>query len=243
MNDSIVLCIGLALEGVALVLSIITLNSYAIAIASVSLLLVLSLYKLWYLIEPLIIKKTNIIQIIGGYELSGSRNSAVRSTAKGFCATAAAALEPPKTDVERDRIEEVISRTNAPFKFILQLERLNSKRISERLQTKRAMKEIALSKISDGESIRNAQKIRTLKREIEQLEQDINAISSGSSPVRLAQYILCSAYAESKYLAEEKARSQLKDISGQFGALIGSQPRLLEGNELLNLLAPDSMVS
>ena len=243
MDDGIVLCLGLALGVVALALSVITLNPYAIAIASISLLLALAAYKLWYVIEPLILKKTNIIQVIGDYELSGSRNSALRSTTKCFCATAAAALDPPKTDIERDRIEEVISHTNVPFKFILQLERLDSKRICERLQTKRAMKEIALSKLNGGESTRNAQKIRALKREIEQLEQDIDAISSGSSPVRLAQYILCSAYAENRYLAEEKARLQLRDISGQFGALIGSQPRALEGSELIRLLGPDSMVS
>jgi len=233
----------MAIAAINLVLSITTLNPYLISLGIVASACIFALYKLWYILEPVLIRKTNIIQVIGDYELSGTRGAAVRAQGGNFYATAVAALEPSRSDVERSRIEEIISRSNIPFKFVLQLEKLNPKRISEKLQTKRNMKEIALSRISGGNSIRNTQKINALKREIEQLEQDIRSISTGSSPVRLAQYIMCSTSAESRYLAEERARAQAREIAGQFGALIGSQSRILEGRELLDLLSLDSMVA
>ncbi|HVC58224.1 MAG TPA: hypothetical protein VND15_01985 [Candidatus Acidoferrales bacterium] len=243
MNESIIFYAGLALGLLNLVLSIATLNPYLILIGIMATFCLFALYKLWYIIEPLLIRKTNIIQVVGDYELTGTRGAAIRSHGGAFYATAVAALEPSRSDIDRARIEEIISRSNTPFKFVLQLEKLNPKNISEKLQTKRNMKEIALSRIGGGSSIRNTQKINALKREIEQLEQDIRSISTGSSPVRLAQYLMCGTSAESKYLAEERARSQVREMAGQLGALMGSQSRVLEGRELLDMLSMDSMVA
>ena len=241
LNESTVFCFGMALAAINLAVSIATFNPYLMAMGIAAVLLISITYKLWYLLEPVLIRKTNIVEIIGGYELSGTRSTAVRKVGNRFYATAAAELNPSKAEIDGKRIEEIISRSNTPFKFILQLERLNSKKMTENLQTKRGMKEIALSKLSSG-STGNTQKVNLLKREIEQLDRDIHSISSGSCPVRLIQYILSSSHAESRYVAEEKARSQVREMAGQFGSLIDAQPRVLEGAELLELLSIDSMV-
>lgn len=242
LSQGLVFYLGMALACVCLALSIITLNVYVILLAVASAAAVFTLYRMWDIIEPMLLEKTGAVRSVGNYELMGSGRAAFKRADGGFYATVAAELEPAKAGIERERIEGIISRSNIPFRFVLQLEQLDQNKMCERLRTRRAMKEIALSRIGNDRTGRALQKASVLKREIEQLEHDIALITTGSRPVRLAQFIVCGSYAESRYLAEERARLQLQEISGQFGAVMGSQPSAVEGRKLLGLLEMGNVV-
>ena len=64
-----------------------------------------------------------------------------------FSAVSAAILRDfPSKEISRDNIERIISSSNSPFRFVVQVEKLNTGKITDDLKTKRRMKEIELSK-------------------------------------------------------------------------------------------------
>ena len=76
----------------ALVLGAITLNIALIACASIAAMVSILVLKLWPVIEGLTIKHTNIIQLLGEFELAGDRESATAMIDGSYTATSAAAV-------------------------------------------------------------------------------------------------------------------------------------------------------
>lgn len=220
--------------------SILTLNIFIIALTSAFILASVVLYKLWYVIDALIFSHTNLVEIFNGYELSRDRTSAIRRINDVISATTVSLLEANSAaEIDKSKIENIIAHINYPFKFVMQVERLNVNKIADRLETSRSMKEIELSRI-DQPSNKKTLKANQLKREIEQLQHDINAIKIGETPVRLVYYIMTSSISESVYEAEERAKSQIRELSSQFDALLKSKSKVVTGNELIDLLKLDS---
>ena len=241
MSDN-VFYVGFAALLIVSIASLLSLNCVLIALSAVSLLVLIITHKLWYVIEAAIFKRTNLIQVLGEQQLSGDRTSAIRAVKGEFVATAMASLNgDAKEDLDKGKVEGIIARLNYPFKFVLSVERLNASKILDRLQTKRSMKEIELARISKNGREASAVKVGMLKREIEQIEQDIRSINSGT-PVKLARYLATSARSESKFAATERAKSQIRELAVEFGALLNADSQVLIGSELVNALEIDSMI-
>jgi hypothetical protein len=222
------------------VLSITTLNPYVIVAASSITLVSLFAYKLWYVIEAYVFQHSNIIELVCGYELKHDRSAAIRYYNGRFSAVAAAHLEVG-TEVQLDgkKIENIIQHTAYPFKFSLQVERMELAPLLNKMQTKRSMLEIELSRI-DVKKQKNIPHTEMIRRRIEQIDSDIMRISSGDVPVKASFYVMSSASSQNEYDAEEKAKSQIRELSSHFDALLGSRSKKMEGEELLSLLQFDS---
>ncbi|MCL5430445.1 MAG: hypothetical protein M1504_03125 [Candidatus Marsarchaeota archaeon] len=218
--------------------SLATLNPILIALTATLSFASLFVYKLWYVVEAVLFKHTNIIQVFDGYELSDDRLSAMRHVGGSASATAAAIIYAGKGDIDKSKLENIITHVNFPFKFSMQVEMLPLEKLVNRLQTKRSEKEIALSRM--GSNASNLVRINQLKREIEQIEKDIKSITTGETPLRIAYYIFATAVADSTYGAQERAISRIRELSSQFDAVLGSRSKQIGGDELLHLLKIDS---
>ncbi len=239
-GETLVFYALLAISALIAAASLLTLNVFVVAIAAFAIMVTVIVYKLWYVIDSLIFKHTNIVEVFNGYELSRDRNSAIRRVDDKISSTTAAILSVGKeSEVEKQQIENIVAHINYPFKFIMQVERLNVNKITDRLQTGRSMKEIELSRLQ-GSSKKQDLKVGQIKRELELIQHDIDAINTGEAPVRLIYYILTSAMSETFYDAEERAKSQIRELASQFDALLSSKSKILTGNELLSLLQIDS---
>jgi hypothetical protein len=223
------------------IVSIFTLNA-AIIIASLAIaLLSVSVYRLHYVIDSLVFKKTNLIQVIGDYELHGDRAAAMRRTGGKFTATAAAILETnPKTGLDKGKIENLIANSHIPFKFVLQVEAINMEKLVDKLETRRNMKEIELSRTNGSKS--NTLKVNALKRDIESINQEIVLVSTGGKPLKISQYVMTSSISDSSFSAQEHSKSQIRELSGQFSAMLGVKSTILSGDDLVNALRFDSAV-
>ena len=224
------------------VASILTLRTYVIMIGFIISGLFIVSYKFNYIIDSFVFKKTNLVQILDGYEVSGDRGVAIRKTDKGYCATAAALLKNNSSNgrISRENVENIISNSHSPFKFVMQIERINIDKLLDSMKTKRGMLEIELGKVSLSGA--NSAKSNVLKRHIDQLNSEIGQISTGGAPLKLAQYIMTSAVSESGFTAQEKAKSQLREITAEFSALAGSKAEILSGNDLVDILKFDSVI-
>ncbi|MFI5412899.1 MAG: hypothetical protein ACHQX1_03335, partial [Candidatus Micrarchaeales archaeon] len=153
--------------------SILTLNLFLIALTSILIFASVILYKLWYVIDALIFSRTNLVELFNGYELSRDRASAIRRVNDLISSTTAAVFEANSTtEIDKSKIENIIAHINYPFKFVMQVERLNVNKITDRLETSRSLKEIELSRI-DQPNGKKTLRANQLKRELEQLQHDI----------------------------------------------------------------------
>lgn len=197
--------------------------------------------RIWQLIEAVVFRRTNIVERIGVYELSGDRFSAIRRINGKVISTTAAMIDGNEgPGVDRKSIEGIISRLNFPFKFTVQVSTLNTAKLLGSLQTRRAMREIELSKISQSTRGRERIRANAARRELELIEQDIKSMTTGSAPLRMSLLISTSAVSESKFYAEERSKSQIRELAGEFGAITSSRVRVLRGAELSDALVADS---
>jgi hypothetical protein len=228
------LYIAIGVAVVASVASILLLNVYLIILSLSLSMSLFFIYKLWDVFEALIIKKTGVVQILGNYELEGDRISAVGKRGESFVAVSAAVLkELPSREISKDSIEKIIASSNAPFRLVMQVERLNTEKISDDLKTRRRLKEIELSKTN---SKKGPDQSKIIEREIELIESEIDAITSGSTPLKTNTYIMSFASSESRFVSQERALSQVKALAGEFSAVLGASFEVLTGADLLSVL-------
>jgi len=223
----------------ASIASILSFNAYLIIFSASSALGLFFLYQLWDVFEALIIKKTGVVQILGDYELEAERVSAVRKSGSHFSAVSAAILrDPPTKEISRENIERIISSSNSPFRFVMQVEKLNQRKISDDLKTKRRLKELELSKTC---AKKGSDVTKVVEREIELIETELKSINSGAMPLKTDIYILSFAISESKFAAQERAFAQAKELAGEFSAVLGAGFEVLSGTELISVLRFDLM--
>lgn len=226
----------------ALVLGAVTLDSMLIAVSSAAALASLIILKMWPIIESLVIKRTNIVQVLNGFELGGDREAAVAMTDVGYTATCAADIESfSGVSLGKERLEAVIAHTGAPFRFSIQVERLDTREVMEGLETQKHMREIAISRLPNQGSGKATMKMQRLKNEISRIEHDISALGAGL-PLRLAAYVMTSAAAQGRLAANNAAKAQIRAIVSELEA-VGISCRILTGSELLSLLRFDSSVA
>ncbi len=224
---------------IALALGVLTLNAVAVVFGILMLSISIFVYKGWYIIEDLIFRHSNVIELLDGYELSGNRFTAIRRMGNAFISTAAASIDTSHIgEMDREKLENLIKNTNKPFKLIMYVQKLNTSKILNELKTKQYMKEKEIERVS--RSKHSEGKANQLKREIIQIENDINEMASGKIPLKLAYYVVVSSYSESMFTAQENAIFSIKEISNAFNGILNSEARLLEGQELAELLRFDS---
>lgn len=194
-------------------------------------------------LDSLIFKHTNVVQVLDGYELGGDRTVVTRKIGQRYVATAGGFLKIESGSLDKDKIENIIAHFSYPFRFSMVVERLNAAGILDALQTKRNMKEIELSRISDTGRGKGLARAMGIRRGIEQLEHDIRSISGGYAPLRIAYHIVTSAESERRYVAEEEAKAHARALLGAFDSALGSSSDLSYGDSLLRIIRIDSMVT
>ena len=225
----------------AAALSVLTMRVLVIGATSAVAFASLMTYRIWYIIDAKIFEKSGVVQVLNGFELSGDRSAATCAVNGVYTATAAAVVEAlGGVEIDSSRVENLIANLGVPFKIVMSVESLDTKKLMERLQTGKAAKEIRLSRVHNQGSGRGMLTATRLRQEIAFLEGEIRSIGSGGTPLRLVCYIMASAMSESRYKAEETARARLAMVSSEFDAVFNARSRALSNNELVGLLRFDS---
>lgn len=242
--DKYIAYVLLVVSAGALAASIATLDGYLIAITAALALVAILVHRMWSIIEARLFERTNLVQLFNGFELSGSRSSMLAKTAKGYTATTAARITVlGQSGIDRSKVEDLISGINAPFKLIMHVERVDTPRLLERLETRKGMKEIELSRIERPGSGKGVVLANRLKSEIALLEHEMDGIKGGGMPLKLVYYIMTSAASESRHKAEEDAVLQMRELSAEFDATFGTRSVVLSGEDVVKLMRFDSVIA
>ncbi len=241
MEKNYMLYLMFAICAIIAFTNLLILNIFLIVVDSAMLLLAISIFTFNDIFHDLIFKHSGIIQVFNGYELTGNRNVALFRANGKVCALAAAVIDTNNVDeLSKEKIEHLIENISYSFKLVLQTRKLDTKKIIDRLQTRKSMHEITISRL-DIKNNKHIQYMNKLKREIEVLEHDISSINSGSIPIKTIYYVMTTAIADTVLEASEHAKSQIKEISAQFNILLSSHSSIIEGDELIRLLEIDAM--
>jgi len=233
---------ALGLAVLLCIVSVITTNLIVIAIAAFACAIAAVEARIPEIVDAYIFRHTNLIQILGKYELGGDRQSALYKDGGKFTAISAAILDIQGDEsLDRGKIENITSHISCPFKFVTQTERINLDKISDSLLTKRSTVEIKLSRL-DQSSSKHMMQINRLKREMEVIDRELKALTTGSTPLNVAHYIITSGEASSALGAEEKAKMQIRSLCAQFEAALKSKSKPVSGEELIALLENDMVV-
>ena len=84
--------------------------------------------------------------------------------------------------------------------------------------------------------------LTTLKRELKEMEDTINEITSGKLPLKVMYYVMFSEISESRFMAQELAVSGIKEISNAFDSVIRTKSSIVYGSDLVNALKFDSSI-
>ncbi len=240
MNDSVIFYCVIAVLIILSIACLLTLNIALIVACLITAMLLVAFYRLHYLVDAMIFRRSNLIQVIDSCELSGERNAAVRRIGGRYCATAVALLKTGPADrLDREKVESIIANSHCQFRFVMQVEHIDTRKLLDKLSTKMSMDEIALERLSGRNERGNMVKINRLKREIEYIKGEIDRISV-AAPLKVSQYVMTSAVSDNRFSAQERARSQIRELAGEFGALLSSKTEILSGNDLLDALRFDS---
>jgi hypothetical protein len=225
---------------IAAIASIITFNPYLIAITPLLGILFLILFKGWNIIEALLFKHTHIIQMFDGFELSGSRLTAVAREGGIYTSVSAAELVPTSnSEIDRDKLERLIRNFGFPFRLSTYVKRFKTDKIIEKLQVRRKMKEIELSRIHNQKSGTGMLKAARLKEEISCLNHELSQIQGGGVPLEMRYYVVTASSANLKYKADEEALSNLKEVLSGLNAILGTESAILSGPELIKMIKFD----
>lgn len=224
----------------ALVVSFITFNPYLIAFTSLITVIFAVIFKGWDIIEALIFKHTNIVQVFDGFELSNGRLTATVRESGIYTSVSAAELRPASdSNMDREKLEKLIGSIGFPFRLSLYVRRFKADKLIEKLQVKRRMKEIELSRIRNQKSGRGLLKANRLKEEISYLNHELSRIKSGGVPLELRYYVVTASSSDMKYKAEEESLSNLKEVLSGLNAVLGTESIVLSGADLLAMIKFD----
>ena len=234
--------LALAITAALCAISIITENVVVIGISVLLCAFAIVEARIPEIVEAYIFRHTTLIQIMGKYELCGDRQSAIYREGGKFTAITAAILDVQSDEgLDKGKVENIISHISCPFKFVTQTERINLDKISDSLLTKRSTLEIKLSRLDQSKS-KEMMQINRLKREMEVIDRELKALTTGSTPLNVAHYIITSGTSGSSLGAEEKAKMQIRSLCSQFEAALKSKSKPVTGEELIALLENDMTV-
>ncbi len=222
-----------ALAVLAFLGAVFSLNADIVVVACVLLLLSGIFLNSGHIINNFLLRRGSVVEVYNGYRLSGDLGAAVKRLGNGYRAVSMAVLDIYRgAAVPNGGLDGVLESITQPFEFSVAMREMDKKALLDNLQTKRRMKEIAVSKLG----AKSYDAANELNREIQVIESDINTIKSGGKPMELA--IRIKAYADSIDDAEAARWSSrnLAQIANSFSTALSLDYETLKGEELLSAI-------
>ncbi len=222
---------GLAV--ILVLLSIVSYNIWVVLLALLCSLISVILLHSGHILNNLLIKKSKVIEVKNGYKLSQNLISASKRHGKSYHAVAIANLiQRNNFNYKSDSMKELIESTKEPFEFTLSLTEVDKKRMLESLETKRRVKEIALSRLKPN----SYDKVNNIRRQIEAVDNEITNLKSSGKSFDVEIQLKAISNSENEYEAEIDAAKSIEILANKFSSSIGVDYEILKGEELMNFI-------
>ncbi len=208
-------------------------SAYLAALASLVVLISAVYLNSGHIVNNLLVKRSNIIEIYNGFRLDNNLESAVKRIGDEYRAVSIALLNPGKVDTAmHDAIKALIESVHEPFEFSIMLKEADGKKMIESLDTKRRMKEILLARLDSGKQDR----INALKREIDILGTEIQNVRKGGKALDVILKLCAFGSSVNGTGAARESSAGIKRVADAFSSALGMDYEILRGEELLNFI-------
>lgn len=222
--------------GTALLIIMLSLFVYnAAVIFTIAAMMVLSSVYLnsGHILNNLLIKRSKIIEVYNNYRLAENLNAAVRRSGNYYHGTSVSILRVNReVGGQADLIRSILESVREPFEFSLRMNEVNRNRLIESLETKRRVKEIALSRAGQ----KQYDKMNKLKREIAVLENDINNVIKGGKSFETIIKLRTFYVSDNQNEAGREAYRNLIRISDIFATSLGLEYEVVRSEKLLEVV-------
>ena len=216
-----------------LALSLLSYNLLGIIVVATLAFLSVAYMNSGHIINSVAMKRLRVIEICGGYHVSGSTHSAIKRNGSMYNSVSVAVLKPNSKIEGQSRIfEELLDKIKIPFEFSISVRKLDRKKVIESLETRRRMKELELSR-SDGPDYKSASMI---KRQIRAIENEISIISEGNEPIEALVKLKSFASGETEAEAARMSFRQLEQIANLVASSFKLDYVIATGEDILDLL-------
>lgn len=222
----------------AMALASTTFRSLGGLVMSCALLLVSAVYfKSGHIVNNLLVRKSKIIEMGGGMKLNGNLASLTRRSGPAFESISMALLRfDGAVDSSADTMRSLLESIREPFEFSFSAVQVDKARLLDALDARRRMREISLSRVSPQKYARANQ----LKREIQLIESEMNAIRASGKAFDTRIRLKAMATAESEPEAARRSLRSLERICDAFIAATRLNYEIIKGEDLLRLAGDHS---
>lgn len=222
-----------ALGAFVAILSVFSYSPTLVLIVSALLLLSAIYLNSGHILNNFLIRRSKLIEVYNGYRLSTDLCSAVKRVGKHFRGVSVAVFDIYKLgNVAGTDFASTLESISIPFEFGIAVREVSKKKLLDSLETKRRVKEIAITK-ADSKAY---DKVNELNRELGVIESDIETIKRNGKPVEVALRIRTTSDAGTDIEASRESRKNLEQVANAFSATLSLDYTMLKGELLLDAI-------
>lgn len=201
----------------------------AIAFESVLLLGSVVYLNSGHIVNNIILKRGRVLEVCRGYSLSNDLRSLVK--ARGNAYTAVSCIVARSSNVERngETLNALVHNIDFPFEFSIGMRSIDQERMLDKLEEKRRLKEIEISRCD----IKKYDKVNGLRRELSVIESEIRGIR-GQKMLAIELKLKTFHTAGSSFEAARGSASNAEKIANAFESSLGFECEMLKGELLFD---------
>jgi hypothetical protein len=212
-----------------LVSGILLRNAYLLAAEALLLLCSVAYLNSGHIINNLVLRKGKAIEVCMGYGLSEDLRSMVKASGNAYIAVSCIAVRSNGAERNGELLSSLVRNTDFPFEFSLGMEAINQGKVLDRLEEKRRLKEIEISRCD----AKRYDRMNVLRRELGVIESEIRGIRGQKMlAMRLKLKTFCTA--GSSFEAARTSASNAEKLSSAFSSALGFECETLKGERLFD---------
>lgn len=186
-----------------------------------------------HIINNLLVRHSAIVEVYNGCRLSERLDSVVRKVGDAYVSESFAVLRQERpVSAGHEAMRNLLESIREPFTFSVSLREMDRGRMVEGLETRRRMKEIALSRMAQGRRDR----ANALRREIDILNADMESIREGGKALEVLMHLSTQSSSHDPRDAARESSSSIRKVADAFSAALGVDYEVLSGEELLGFV-------
>lgn len=212
------------------VVSILIYGSGLIAFSMVLLLIASIYFNSGHLLNNLLIRRSVVVEIINGYSLGPDLKSIVKKSGNEYNGVAAAVVKQRADSIFNEAaFSRVVENFSDSFEFSIKLREVDKKHITEELETKKKMKEIAISRTT----VSKDSKLSEQRKELELINNELQNILGSKKALEVDMRIRTFSHSNDDIDAGIKAYKGLEKLISIVSSTTNLECEILSGERLL----------
>ena len=232
---------SLAGGGIGLAVSLLSGSALFAVIAAGFFCLGMFTWKYGYLIMPLVVERTGIVETMGGeYEIPPAQDVVIKSSGGKYYASSFMSARITESTTEKsapekslfmEYFERAVSAVKCVSKFSVVVSAVDLSKWEDEITGKRSIAETRKSRLLSS-SPEKSSEIAKLEREIVMWNRQLERLRSGERPVEVICYLMTTADGSSKEEAVGKAKSQAREVRSAMGNALNAEVTQLCGDDM-----------